>query len=344
MKGSTKAIGLLLGALTLVTVACGDAERAPAADVGSPSGTITVYSGRSEGLVGALIPRFEAATGIEVEVRYGDTAELAALIAEEGSRSPADVFWAQDAGALGALQSKDLFAPLPETILDRVPDAFRSKEGRWVGASGRVRVIAYNPDLVPEADVPDSVAALTDPRWKDKVGWAPTNGSFQIFVTAFRETKGEAAARAWLEAMKANGAKTFPNNDAIAEAVGEGEIPLGLVNHYYPFEILEEHPDAKISDHFLTAGDIGGLVNVAGAGVLASSDNRPAAERFVEYLLSAEAQRYFVEETWEYPLVDGVEADPRLPDLSALEPPEVDLSRLADLEGTLKLLGEVGLV
>jgi iron(III) transport system substrate-binding protein len=323
----------------LFLAACGGDE--PTTETG---GSITVYSGRSESLIGALIPRFETATGIDVQVRYGDTSELAALIAEEGSRSPADVFWAQDAGALGALQSKDLFAPLPEGILDRVPAAYRSKEGRWVGVSGRVRVIAYNPELVKEADVPDSVLDLTQPKWRNKVGWAPTNGSFQIFVTAFRKTKGEAAARQWLTAMKANGAKTFANNDAITEAVGAGEIPFGLVNHYYPFEIREEHPDAKVEDHFLAAGDIGGLVNVAGAGVIASSDNAASAERFVEFLLSADAQRYFVEKTWEYPLEPGVAADPRLPKLDTLDPPAVDLSGLGDLDGTLKLLRDVGLL
>ena len=308
------------------------------------TGKITVYSGRSESLIGPLISQFEAHSGIDVEVRYGDTSELAALIAEEGARSPADVFWAQDAGALGALQAKNLFAKLPNLILERVAAHYRSKDDLWVGLSGRVRVIAYNPELVPEANVPDSVTGLTDPKWKNKVGWAPTNGSFQVFVTAFRQSKGEEAARGWLEAMKANGTKAFPNNDAIAEAVGEGEIPLGLVNHYYPFEIREEHPDAKIEDHFLAAGDIGGLVNVAGAGVLASSKNADGAQRFINFMLSSTGQKYFVEKTWEYPLVAGIEPDARLPKLDALEPPTVDLSTLGDLEGTLKLLGEVGLL
>lgn len=339
MTRRTTPVILLALSLAMAFAACGD-------DGGSAQEprSITVYSGRSESLVGELIPKFEAATGIDVNIRYGDTAELAALIAEEGSASPADVFWAQDAGALGSLQGKNLFATLPSSILDKVQASNRSKEGRWVGVSGRVRVIAYNPELVKEADVPDSVDGLTAATWKNKVGWAPTNGSFQIFVTAFRVTKGEAAARTWLTKMKANGAKTFANNDAIAEAVGEGEIPLGLVNHYYPFEIKEEHPDAKIEDHFLTAGDVGGLVNVSGSGVLESSDNKQAAQRFIEYLLGAEAQEYFVKKTWEYPLVSGIAPDARLPKLETLQPPAVDLSNLADLDGTLKLLKDVGLI
>jgi iron(III) transport system substrate-binding protein len=327
--------------LLIALSACGDDGdgRGTQAD-----GKITVYSGRSEGLVGTLIAQFEAETGIDVEVRYGSTSEMAALLAEEGSRSPADVFWAQDAGALGAVQAKNLFRKLPGSVLDRVSEAFRSGQGNWVGVSGRVRVIAYNPDLVPAAQLPVSVEALTGTAWRSKVGWAPSNGSFQLFVTAFRKIKGDDAARSWLEAMKANGAKTYPNNDAIVAAVAAGEIPLGLVNHYYAFEVLAETPDAKVKDHFLPGGDLGGLVNVSGAGILTTSKSQAAAQRFIEYLLSPAGQAYFVSETYEYPLAGDVAPDPRLPKLDALDPPSVDLSDLGDLEGTLALLGEVGLL
>lgn len=327
-------------ALMVALAACGD-DGTTSQEAG---GKITVYSGRSEELVGTLIAQFEAETGIDVEVRYGSTSEMASLLAEEGAGSPADLFWAQDAGALGAIQSKDLFAKLPTSILDEVPEAFRSKNGNWVGVSGRVRVVAYNPDLVPTDQLPASVDELTGGTWKGKVGWAPANGSFQLYVTALRKVKGEDAARSWLQAMKANGAKTYPNNDAIVAAVAAGEIPVGLVNHYYAFEVLAETPDAKVKDHFLPGGDLGGLVNVSGAGILRSSKNSAAAQRFIEYLLSPAGQAYFVSETFEYPLVDGVQPDARLPKLDALEPPAVDLSDLGDLEGTLALLQEVGLL
>lgn len=327
-------------ALVSVLAACGENGRTSE----QAGGKITVYSGRSEELVRTLIAQFEAETGIDVEVRYGSTSEMAALLAEEGSGSPADVFWAQDAGALGAIQAKDLFTKLPASVLDNVPEAFQSKNGNWVGVSGRVRVVAYNPDLVPTAQLPASVDALTTGAWKGKVGWAPANGSFQLFVTALRKVKGQDAARSWLQAMKANGAKTYPNNDAIVAAVANGEIPVGLVNHYYAFEVLAETPDAKVKDHFLPGGDLGGLVNVSGVGILSSSKNTSAAQRFIEYLLSPAGQAYFVSETYEYPLVDGVQPDARLPKLDALEPPAVDLSELDDLEGTLALLQEVGLL
>ena len=326
-------------ALAITAVACGDDNEAAQA-----SGSITVYSGRSEDLIGTLVAQFEASTGIDVNVRYGSTSEMAALLAEEGSSSPADVFWAQDAGALGALQADGLFTKLPDRLLDKVPAAYRSEQGNWVGVSGRVRVIAYNPTLAPEAELPASVDQLTDPKWKGKVGWAPSNGSFQLFLTAFRKLKGDDAARAWLEGMKANGAKTFPGNTPIVEAVAAGEIPLGLVNHYYAFAHLAENPDAKVADHFLPDGDVGGLVNVSGVGVLKTSKNTAAAERFIEFLLSAEGQAYFVSETFEYPLAGSAQPDARLPKLDTLQPPTVDLSDLADLDGTLKMLQGVGLL
>lgn len=326
-------------ALALTAVACGDDE--PGAQA---SGSITVYSGRSEELIGTLVAQFEASTGIDVNVRYGSTSEMAALLAEEGSSSPADVFWAQDAGALGAIQSDGLFAELPESLLDKVPAAYRSEQSNWVGVSGRVRVIAYNPTLVQASELPSSVDQLVDPKWKGKVGWAPSNGSFQLFLTALRKLKGDDAARTWLEGMKANGAKTFPGNAPIVEAIAAGEIPLGLVNHYYAYAHLAENPDAKVADHFLPNGDVGGLVNVSGAGVLKTSKNTAAAERFIEFLLSAEGQAYFVSETYEYPLAGSAKADERLPKLDELDPPAVDLSDLADLDGTLQMLQGVGLL
>lgn len=323
--------------LAVVGTACGQASDAP-------EGPLTLYSGRSEELVGPLIERFEKETGIDVEVRYGDTAEMAALIAEEGARTPADVFWAQDAGALGAMQSAAAFTDLPSSILDRVDASNRSETGDWVGVSGRVRVLAYNPDRVRAAELPGAVMDLTAARWRGKLGWAPTNGSFQSFVTAFRQLRGDAAARSWLTAMKENGTEAYPKNDAIVQAVARGEIDAGLVNHYYAFAHKEQEPTARVEDHFFRDGDVGGLVNVAGAGVIEHTDNRARAERFVAYLLSDAAQRYFVEETFEYPLVAEIGAAPGLPALSTLRPPTVNLSNLEDLEGTLKLLTDVGLI
>lgn len=326
------------------TDATEETEDDPADDTeASADGTLTVYSGRSEDLVGTVIADFEAATGIDVEVRYGDTAELAALLLEEGDASPADVYWAQDAGALGAVSQQGLFAELPQDVLDRVEAGNRSAAGDWIGVTGRARTIVYSTENVSEDELPASVFDLTDEQYAGRVGWAPTNGSFQSFVTAMRVVEGEDATRAWLEGMIANDAQVYENNSSQVEAAGRGEIDFGLVNNYYLLRFLAEDPDFPAANHF-PSGDIGALLNVAGVGVLASTDQQDAAEQFVAYLLSDETQEYFsqVADAAEFPLVAGVEAMEPLPSLEEIGAPDVDLNELADLEGTLQLLTEVG--
>jgi iron(III) transport system substrate-binding protein len=321
-------------------------SAAPATAEPAPlEGTLTVYSGRSESLVGPLVEQFEAATGVVLEVKYGDTAELAATILEEGDASPADVYFAQDAGALGAVAAEGRLAVLPSSVLDRVEARFRSPDGTWVGVSGRARVAAFDTRAVADPDLPDSILAFTDPVWKGKLGWAPTNGSFQAFVTAMRVIDGDAAARAWLEGIKANEPKVYEGNDAIIAALAAGEIEIGFVNHYYALrQAAEQGPNFPVANHFFTGGDPGALVNVAGAGVLTTSANPTAALAFVEFLVGDEAQQYFATETYEYPLVAGIEADDRLVPLDEIESPDIDLSDLSDLQGTLDLLTEVGIL
>jgi iron(III) transport system substrate-binding protein len=317
----------------------GDAEEA-AADEGD--GPLTVYSGRSEELVAEVFERFTDETGIELDVRYGDTAELAATIINEGDASPADVYFGQDAGALGALQAEGLLAELPADLVDRVDDAFVSASSEWVGVTGRVRVISYNTDTLTEDEVPDSVVELTDPEWEGRVSWAPTNGSFQAFVTALRVTEGEDVARDWLEGMIANDVQVFENNASQVEAVGRGEVDLALVNHYYLARFTAEDPDFPVANKFLP-GDIGGLVNVAGVGIVASTDQQSTAEQFVDYLLGDDVQEFFGCETneREFPAVTGQEACD-LPPVEDLDPPAIDLSDLEDLQGTIALLEETG--
>lgn len=333
----------LAAGLIAVTLGTGcTAEPADSPD--EPSGSLTVYSGRKQDLMGDLFAQFEKETGIKLNVKYGDTAELAAQLLEEGDKSPADVFLAQDAGALGAVQAGGLFSKLESDITSTVDKRYRSREDKWIGTSGRARVLAYNPDAVRAADLPAKITSLSDSKWKDKIGWAPTNGSFQSFVTAMTILKGKEATRSWLSAMKANGAKTYANNDAITLAVSAGELQAGLVNHYYPFKMRVEDPSLKAKIHFFEAGDPGGLINVAGVGVLATSKKKESAERFVEFLLSETGQKYFSTKTFEFPLREGVEASSEIPVLSSLKPPDIDLSDLDDLKATLELLKEVGLL
>jgi iron(III) transport system substrate-binding protein len=326
------------------TEAAATATESAATATGGASGSITVYSGRSEALVAPVIEQFTAATGIEVEVRYAGTTELAATILEEGDNSPADVFFAQDAGALGAIEEADLFAMLPDGILGLVDERFRSDDGEWVGISGRARVVVYNTDALTEADIPASILDFTDSSWDGRLGWAPTNASFQSFITALRELEGEDGAQAWLEGLIANNTTSYEGNTQIVEAVIAGEIDAGFVNHYYLYQIIRESGEVPAENFWYTDGDPGALVNVAGAGILTTSQNPEGAAAFIEYLLSEEGQLYFSEETFEYPLVTGIAADPRLVPLDEIQVPDIDLSDLDDLAGTLALLTEVGLI
>jgi iron(III) transport system substrate-binding protein len=334
---------IMLLAVVLLAAAAGCGGNDDGGEGGN--GTLTVYSGREEELVGPLLEQFEQSSGATLEVRYGDSAELAATIAEEGENSPADVFFAQDPGSLGALEGEDLLAELPKELLERVPERFRDPDGRWTGTSGRVRVIAYNTEALSEAEVPDSVFDLTDPKWKGKIGFPPTNASFQAFVTAMRLSTGEERTREWLQGFAANDPKTYEKNTPVVEAAAAGEIELGLVNHYYLYLVKEEQPDAPVANHFLEPDDPGALVSVAGAGIIEGTGDEELAREFVEYLLSDEGQRFYSEEAEEaeYPLVDGIEPKEGLPSLDKLDGPDVELDAFGpELEKTLELLREVG--
>jgi iron(III) transport system substrate-binding protein len=306
-------------------------------------GSLVVYAGRSEELVAPILEQMSVETGLQLDVRYGSTGELAAQILEEGDNTPAGIFFSQDAGALGALAKADRLAPLPEDILSMVPEHLSDAEGQWVGVSGRARVVVFQPELVNEADIPESVLDLPGADL-GTIGFAPTNASFQTFVTALRLTEGEDGARAWLEELMAADSVIFDGNGPIVDAVGNGEIALGLVNHYYLYEKLAENPDLTAQNHYYLNGDIGGMINVAGVGILANSGQEAAAEAAVRYLLGETAQQYFAEETSEYPLASGVAPSAELPPLEEYETPEINLNDLDDLEGTIGLLTELGLV
>lgn len=306
--------------------------------------TLTIYSGRREELVAPIIAQFVEETGIQAEVRYGNMAEMVATILEEGDNSPADVLFVQDASGLGALAREGRLRRLPSDILERVPLRFQSPQGVWVGTSGRARVLVYNPDLVSADELPRSLLDLTQPQWAGRVGMAPSNGPFQGQITAMRRLLGEDAARGWLQAMLANDTRIYPENTAVVQAVIDGEVAAGLVNHYYIYQFRAEDPTIRVENYFFPDGDIGALVNVAGAGILDTSRHPGLAQRFILYLLSKSAQTYFATETYEYPLVAGISAQEGLPPLDAIQTPDLDLSDLDDLRGTVDLLMETGVL
>lgn len=309
-------------------------------------GTVVLYSGREESLIGPLIEIFTEQTGIEVVVRYAGTSELAAQLLEEGGRSPAGVFFSQDAGALGALSKEGLFVTLPEDITSQVEAAFSSTDGSWVGVTGRARVVVYDSEVVTADQLPTNIDELVGPEWAGKLAIAPGNASFQSFVTAYRVLRGEGAADQWVSGLNTNDPQSFDKNSAILEAVNDGIIPVGLTNHYYWYRLAAERgvENMRAQLHFTEAGDPGSIVNVTGAGVLASQATDADAYELVRFLVSDVAQQYFVDFTYEYPLVPGIEAPAGIPLLSDLVVDNLDLSDLSTLLETQSLLQRYGLI
>lgn len=303
---------------------------------------LTIYSGRSEEFIAPFFAEWEAESGIKLNIRYGDSAELAAQILEEGKNSPADLFLSQDAGSLGAIAEAELFTALPDGIASNIPATYIAANRNWVGVTGRARVFAYSPSL---KTLPKSVTDLTSPAYKGILGIAPSNASFQAFVTALINEKGESAAEAWLKGLSDNDVKIYAKNSAIVEAIDKGEITIGLVNHYYTWEVSEGlGREINVKNGFFTQGDLGNLINVSGAGILASSKKYSAAQDLINFLTSQKVQEEFVSKTHEYSLLDGAIAPEGLPSLSEIGAPTIDLEALKNIKGTQDLLVKVGLL
>jgi len=331
-----------------LATACATEVEAPGGEtveVAMSPRSLVVYSGRSESLVGPIIDQFSDATGIDVSVKYGETAAIAATLLEEGSNSPADLFFAQDPGGLGAVANAGLLSTLSDDMVGLVPDWARSPQKEWVGVSGRARTIVYNTNALSEVDLPDSIYDLVDSKWKGRIGWAPTNGSFQAMVTAMRVLWGEEKTTKWLERIQANGPGIYSNNTTQVAAAAAGEIDVGLVNHYYLHRFLQEEGDEFAARNYHPKdGGPGSLIMVAGAGILSTAENRDNAERFLRFMLSTVGQQYFAGQTFEYPLVDGVQTARLLTPLEDINKPDVDMASLADLRGTQTLLRDLGIL
>jgi len=310
---------------------------------GSSEEKLTIYSGRSAELVNDIIEDFESTTGIEVEVKYGSTSEMAGTLLEESEDSPADIFYAQDPGGIGAVEH--MLATLPEEVLEKSPERFRSPEDKWVGISGRARVVVYNTDVLEEEDLPDNIEGFTDSEWEGRIGWAPTNPSFQTMVTAMRAVWGEDRTEEWIEGIQDNDPTAYNANTPTVKAVADGEVDVGFVNHYYLFRFIEEEgEDFSARNYHPRDGGPGATMMISGAGILETSTSREEAEQFLEFLLSQEGQGYFAEQTFEYPVHEEVETHPMLKPLDEIDFPEVSMEDMDDLEGTLELLRETGVI
>ena len=304
---------------------------------------ITLYSGRIPAAIGPAVDMYEAKEDLDVQVRFAETADLAATLVEEGDASPADVFFAQEPGAIAAVADADLLTELPQDIVDSVEPRFRDPEGRWVGVTGRARVIAYNRDVVEENELPPSPFGLTESKWEGRVGWSPATSSMQEYVTALRAKYGDERTKQWLEEMVDNGAVAFPDNVTIRDAIANGEIDVGLINHYYVAQgIAEGGPDYPVGVYF-PPGGLGSLMLLTSVGVLESSDRKEEAFEFVRSLLDTESQAFFTSSSKEYPLARGAKADPSLSvPIEEIPASGAELVDLKELQATIDLMKESG--
>ena len=310
-------------------------------EVEKDPGSLVIYSGRKESLVGPIIEQFSDATGIKVDVKYGKSAAMAATLSEEGSNSPADVFYAQDPGALGSVES--MMQVLPADTLTKVATWAQDDDGKWIGVSGRARVLVYSPTRVKDSELPNTILELTHPRYKGRLGWAPTNGSLLTMITGMRKLLGDETVSGWVKGLLANDIKIYPKNTPQVKAVHDGEIDFGLVNHYYLYRfVTEEGEDFKARNYHLPRGGAGSLVMVSGASILKTAKNKDNAERFVDFMLSKVAQQYLAGQIFEYPLVDGVKTNRLLTPIADIKQPDIALSDLSDLAGTTALLRSLG--
>lgn len=296
-------------------------------------GALTLYLGRGEGglyenILDAIQKRNPE---LDLTIRRGATAALAnAIMAESGAGiQKADLFWAVDSGAIGIINSKGLGKILPESIVQQLGTGFQYPN--WAPITGRVRTLPYNPNRVTGDKIPDSILALANSDLK--IGWAPAYASFQSFLTAMRVTEGEKVTAEWLKAVNHRATK-YAGELGVVMAVERGEVDIGFANHYYSLRLKAGKPDANLELAF-TKNDAGCLVNASGIVALKAG---ALQFNFIRYLLSEEVQSYLAQEAYEIPLVEGIEMPAGIPRLTEITPPKLDLTQLADLRPTLRLM------
>jgi iron(III) transport system substrate-binding protein len=328
-------------------------------EVAADPGQLVIYSGRKESLIGPVIQQFEESSGIEVEVKYGSSAPLAALLMEEGEKTPADIFYAQDPGAIGSVEN--MLKPISTNILmdtitdddgttsevDVVPTWAKSPQGLWTGITGRARVVVYNTAALSEADLPNTMQGFCDTKWKGRIGWAPSNSSFQTMITAMRQEWGEAQTKEWIECIRDNDARVYSKNTPQVEAAAKNEIAVGFVNHYYLYKFVldaAEGDDFAARNYHPRSGGPGSMVMVSAAGILRTSQNTENAEKFIQFMTSKVAQSYFANSTREYPLVSGVKTHPLITSFGDINKPDISLASLSDLAGSAQMLKDAGVL
>lgn len=303
-----------------------------------------MYNAQHENLTQAWAEAFTAKTGIAVEMRNGSDTELANQVVAEGSGSPADVFLTENSPGMNIVEGAGLFTPVDAATTAQVPSQFNPSTGNWVGIAARSTVFVYNPSLLSEADLPKSIMDLQDASWQGRWGASPAGADFQAIVSAILQTQGADATSTWLDAMKTN-ASAYRGNTTVMKAVNAGEIPGGVIYHYYWYgdqaKTGENSNNTKLL--FFSGGDPGAFVSVSGGGVLASSTKQQQAQEFLKFITSTEGQQIVADTVFEYPVGSGVAANPALKPLSELQPPTIDPASLNGPQVT-DLMTQAGLL
>jgi iron(III) transport system substrate-binding protein len=337
-------IAVVAGMLTASAAACG----ASGGGGDAPANALVLYNGQHEQTTQALVSAFEKQTGIQVTVRNGDEDQLAEQIMQEGSRSPSDLFFTENSPALMKLAGQHLLAPVDKATLAAVPSGDDSPQGNWVGVTARISALVYNTTALKPSQLPSSVMDLANPKWAGKLGIAPGETDFQPIITSIADKYGSAAALAWLKGVKSNaGSHDYPDNETLTSEVNSGQVEIGLINHYYWYRLRAELGAGAMHSalHYFAAGDAGYVLDVSGAGILASSTHQAAAQKFLAFLVSVAGQRIIARtDSFEYPLRPGSAANPALPPLSSLHPDTADtIAKLGDGSTALQLLQQAQL-
>ncbi len=329
------ALAPLLLSLALLLSSCGGSGRG-----------LTLYNGQHEQTTALLVKAFERQTGIKVQVRSDDESTLGNQIEQEGSSSPADVFYTENTPVLEKLSEDGLLAPVASSTLAAIPSRYDSARGLWVGVSGRISALVYNTSKLKPAELPSSILELASPQWKGKVGFAPSETDFQPLVTAIIKLDGTAAAERWLKGLQANGT-VYPDNETVVAQVNNGESELGPINHYYWYRLRAEEGSSGTHSalHYYSPGDPGDLLDVSGAAVLKSSSHRAEAQELLAFLVSHTGQEVLAHsDSFEYPLRPGVSSARGLTPLASLKPISLSPAELGDGSVPLAIEQRLGLL
>lgn len=308
---------------------------------------LVIYGAQHPQIEAMLAQAFTKKTGIPVKIHDGEGPDIASQIVQEGSSSPADVFYTENSPELNLLAKKGLLAPVDASTLAHIPAKYNGENGAWVGVTARENVLDYNPSMILEAALPTGLMDLADPKWKGKIGIAPSDGDFLPLVSAVIKLYGKDKALAWLQGLKAN-AKIYADDEGVTAAVAHGDVAMGVVNNYYYYRLRTQlGMDGIHSElHHFKDGDVGALVNVSGAAVLKSAAEPKEAQEFLAFLVSKEAQEMLGKSNvaFEYPLRPGVKPNPALKPFNELQPPPVKAADLGDDQEAGQLLQQAGLI